>query len=663
MFHPLFGFIFDWIIRESISVYRILVQWILLIFLSNVQIRWTYSPQERQYTRSRDIIANQDAITTLTSPPSSDYIVTTGFSGDIIVRDADWSIKSIVPDLYPEILFAYWSNDGKYFLATVEPTGEEQQTILLLFKFNEELGELEFDMRIVGENRLFDGHFSMDGDYIFCIEQSWNSVIEKKRKDNNLDDEKVLFVVYNLKGDRIKEVVLPELIDKDNPDLSYPGYVQAIQTNRNGLIAVSRRGSILIMNENLDIVHEILFHNYRVVKTMIFDQDDLICDTTSGKLSIYRNGELERDIHSVSGGYFMDWAIRGETMWVIDDASINQINLTDEPVDIVKHIYHDMVCCGIDINQDGSQVACGDFSGQVLIWNTDEPGKPIKKGSAGWMPIRALIWKKGTDYINIGCMDGNVYAWNINENGDELPVVFTMDDAITSMKWEKGDNPYRIAAGTTSGTLAIYEHNEDGSFKEVFNLKAHKPSSGEQDLNFGSMNIFSEIWSISWSPNNQYIATASEDQTTRIWDLDGNELHQLIGHTTAVTSIEWISIAWSDIGINQPGHGEAILTCADDQTVMMWINTEDQWELHHVFDTKAITEWHTLTYLTILDNSVVVVTQNGWIYAWDLRSKERIASGKMHMGSVEGLVSNISSNCFASCSSDCSIMVTKFKVN
>lgn len=45
---------------------------------------------------------------------------------------------------------------------------------------------------------------------------------------------------------------------------------------------------------------------------------------------------------------------------------------------------------------------------------------------------------------------------------------------------------------------------------------AHLPSA-ERNSDFGSLHKFAEIWSLSWSPDNKFVATASEDQKTRIW--------------------------------------------------------------------------------------------------------------------------------------------------
>ncbi|MBH8553165.1 PD40 domain-containing protein, partial [Nostocaceae cyanobacterium CENA357] len=66
------------------------------------------------------------------------------------------------------------------------------------------------------------------------------------------------------------------------------------------------------------------------------------------------------------------------------------------------------------------------------------------------------------------------------------------------------------------------------------------------------------VWSVSFSPDGQYIATAADDGTTRLWNLNGQQVAQFQGHRKAVRSVSFSP------------DGKYIATAADDHTARLW---------------------------------------------------------------------------------------------
>jgi WD40 repeat protein len=205
------------------------------------------------------------------------------------------------------------------------------------------------------------------------------------------------------------------------------------------------------------------------------------------------------------------------------------------------------------------------------------------------------------------------------------------------MRWEHGDAPRLLAAGTTNGTLHVMRlvvvpagdrdrlAQQQLRLEDVLVIEAHRPVAGPQNLQFGSIGLFAEIWSLAWSPDNGTIATCSEDQTTCVWALPGGEKRRtLTGHTTAVTGVDWqlmrrlpaasssSAVATATTEEEESEWHEVLATCADDRKVMVW--NARTWALMHVFDTSEdIHDWHTLTYCALQPrgDKLCCVTQNG----------------------------------------------------
>lgn len=70
--------------------------------------------------------------------------------------------------------------------------------------------------------------------------------------------------------------------------------------------------------------------------------------------------------------------------------------------------------------------------------------------------------------------------------------------------------------------------------------------------------------SVSFSPDGNTIATASNDQTVKLWTLNGQEIITLTGHENWVNSVSFSP------------DGKTIATASDDQTVKLWTQTGEE---------------------------------------------------------------------------------------
>ena len=215
-------------------------------------------------------------------------------------------------------------------------------------------------------------------------------------------------------------------------------------------------------------------------------------------------------------------------------------------------------------------------------------------------------------------------------------------------------NGLKLAVGTTGGELKIFAMDQFPP-AQITSFIAHSPSEEPHNTNFGSLTLFSEIWTLCWNPDGRNeLATGSEDQTVVIWNLDDlSKIATLPKHRNAVTGVNWKKV--KEVTFGDATLTELFVSCSDDQHLRVY--NPSNWSLLHTFQTTFICEWHTLTYLALEDHGtrVCVVSQNGYLFIYDLQTRECLFGEKIHSGSVEGL-------CWmkrfaATVSSDCSVTV------
>ncbi|KAM3128531.1 hypothetical protein pb186bvf_019374 [Paramecium bursaria] len=305
-----------------------------------------------------------------------------------------------------------------------------------------------------------------------------------------------------------------------------------------------------------------------------------------------------------------------ETIIVVNEQEISVI----EKGNVISKNFGGLTKCGIDFYQDNP--VSGDFEGKVQI----QGGEEIFVG----MPVRSLATYG--NQILIGTMDGTVYLW---ANGT-LEQFASLEGSITCIRVRHN----LILLSSTQGQVHLYNQKQT-----IHKFVAHHPQ--QKSEGFGSLNLFAEVWSTIFHPFENLFATASEDQTVKIFQFDNEsyeEIAILRGHENAVTCLDW-----------KQNYENVVLlfTCSDDRTVRVY----EKYELQYIINTKFVNEWHTLTYMGFQNGGSILAigAQNGYLFLYCIKEQRFIFAQKVHMGGIEGLA--IKQNKVATCSSDNSVNV------
>lgn len=186
--------------------------------------------------------------------------------------------------------------------------------------------------------------------------------------------------------------------------------------------------------------------------------------------------------------------------------------------------------------------------------------------------VEAVAFSPDSKYLATASSDGKVNVSNITkitssnqpgcqnspsklpqQNGPVRIVVFSPDKEKNSTDPDREKNTTYSYLVTVSGdnTAKVWKVPDKGN-KPVATMKHDEP-----------------ITSVAFSPDNQHLATASRDQTVRIWEITSGKLVETIPHGGTVAAVDFISL-------NNDNKGERLATMSGDNTarVLLWKRQE-----------------------------------------------------------------------------------------
>lgn len=197
--------------------------------------------------------------------------------------------------------------------------------------------------------------------------------------------------------------------------------------------------------------------------------------------------------------------------------------------------------------------------------------------------LNILDWSG--DYVAIALRE-SVFLYNTVTA--EVKEVHCMEDRYVSSIKLQGENCY---VGDSKGEIQIYDinliDNRDPDEKPIplYTIKQHFTrvgslsinndilSSGEKEGHIVNTDLrclkminkfeghSQEVCGLKWSPNKDYLASGSNDNTVKIWKMNSPVARTLVGHSSAVKAFDWCK--WKS-NILCTGGG------AKDKTLRVW---------------------------------------------------------------------------------------------
>jgi len=238
---------------------------------------------------------------------------------------------------------------------------------------------------------------------------------------------------------------------------------------------------------------------------------------------------------------------------------------------------------------NGEYLASGGADNTVQIWYPRTCSGPVRTYIGHTNSVQTIAWSPDNREIISGSWDHTVRIWDVASGKTLYPSLsLQFSDEVYSVAWSS--NGQRIAIGDWNEDvevlqwnpakrnwqkLALYRDNNSGSGvntvawshngeylaegNQAGVVTVRKISTSGSSILMTYRNHTDSVNAVAWSPNGQLIASASNDDTVRVWSpFSGKTLMIYSEHTKTVNAV-----AWSPDGME-------IISGSDDLTAKVW---------------------------------------------------------------------------------------------
>jgi WD40 repeat protein len=184
--------------------------------------------------------------------------------------------------------------------------------------------------------------------------------------------------------------------------------------------------------------------------------------------------------------------------------------------------------------------AAGD--GTIAIGRLDAPSVVERRSLAPGHKVRSIDLHPGGEEVAFACGDGTIRIYSLKHFEERLRIK-AHELSANVVAYESGGK--YLLSGGRDAHLCAWNIAEGGLIRKI---PAHNYA----------------IYSISFSPDQRYFATASRDKTVKIWDADAIDFRLRIdrekhnGHKNSVNKVLWTR------------YRNRLVSTGDDRAVLVW---------------------------------------------------------------------------------------------
>ncbi|WP_373693626.1 CHAT domain-containing protein [Limnofasciculus baicalensis] len=296
-------------------------------------------------------------------------------------------------------------------------------------------------------------------------------------------------------------------------------------------------------------------------------QLDHIC--TSAEELFASNQELESLLESLNGARQLQqsWRVKADTR-ICAIAALQQAVYGVREYNRLEG--HELSVISISFSPDGERIASASDDNTVKLWQKN--GKLLATLEGHRDRVRSVAWSPDGKILASGSYDGTVKLWQTD--GTPITTIQGHQGKINSVSFSP-DSKILASAGAdrTIKLWQLEQNSKTGKNQQEDNQKSPHPTPKNPLPTPYSPSLYktwqahkSWILDVTFSPDNQTLASASADKTIKIWRLDGTLINTLESNQTSVNTIRFSP------------DGELLASGGIDGNIKLWKH-ETNWSL------------------------------------------------------------------------------------
>ena len=310
------------------------------------------------------------------------------------------------------------------------------------------------------------------------------------------------------------------------------------------IVSTSEDKTVRFWNLNNSLVKTIYGHKNAVIAVAISSDGEKIASVSDDStIKLWnRNGELLQSIPSKSRA-FLDINFSPDNKKIASAGNDNVIKLwTTEGKGLRVLKGHNARIWSVNFSPDSTKIVSGSEDSTVKLWNIN--GSLLNTINTGQGIIRAVTFSPDGNIIASGGKNKTVKLWN--HQGELLNTLQGHNDTVVAVAFSPDGNI--IASGSLDKTVKLWKQNGE----LISTLRRH--NTDVRGIAF----LSTPISSSHNNKQNYMIASASGDNTIKLWNTDGSLITTLQGHKGAVWDVEFTP------------DGKNLVSGSEDNNLMLW---------------------------------------------------------------------------------------------